>query len=438
MKKIAIIGAGFTGLTAAYRLTQHGYEVTIFEASEYIGGLASGFKIEGADIEKTYHHIFKTDTDIIKLVDELNLNDDLRWFQSSVSIYYNNKFHPFNGASDLIKFSPISFIDRIRAGLTVFYLQNVKSWKPFINVAAKDWVKKYMGTGTFNVIWKPLLVGKFSKYWEKISMSWLWARIKVRADSRDSLLAKERLGYFVRGFVAITNKLVEKINEKGGVIKTKAKITKLIQKENSVEVYTENEQFTFDALIATVPSHIFAFLVKENNLDPKYIEQLNSIDYLGAVCMVFSSEQDLGKYYWNNINDLEAPFLVLINHTKLIPNSIYNHKNVYYIGSYIPNDHEYFTQEESEIYAKWFNYLKKVYPEFDEGQIREKYMFRLKNAQHIVDLGYDQKIPDKSTPMKNIFLSNFSQIFPEDRGTNYAVREGNSIADLVIQRLNEI
>lgn len=92
MKKIAIIGAGFTGLTAAYRLTQHGYEVTIFEASEYIGGLASGFKIEGADIEKTYHHIFKTDTDIIKLVDELNLNDDLRWFQSSVSIYYNNKF----------------------------------------------------------------------------------------------------------------------------------------------------------------------------------------------------------------------------------------------------------------------------------------------------------------------------------------------------------
>jgi hypothetical protein len=80
--------------------------------------------------------------------------------------------------------------------------------------------------------------------------------------------------------------------------------------------------------------------------------------------------------------------------------------------------------------------LKKIHPQFDAQQIIEKHLFKLKHAQHIVDTNYESKIPDYRTPLTGLFLANFSQIYPEDRGTNYAVREGNKIAGMVMQSFN--
>ena len=42
--KIAIVGAGIGGMAAAYDLVRAGHQVTIYEAADYVGGLASGFK----------------------------------------------------------------------------------------------------------------------------------------------------------------------------------------------------------------------------------------------------------------------------------------------------------------------------------------------------------------------------------------------------------
>jgi hypothetical protein len=74
-----------------------------------------------------------------------------------------------------------------------------------------------------------------------------------------------------------------------------------------------------------------------------------------------------------------------------------------------------------------------VFPDFDAHKVREKHFFRFANAQHIVEGNYVKKIPGTKTPLANVYLSNFSQIYPEDRGTNYAVREGEKVAELIDQ-----
>lgn len=438
MKRVAIIGGGFTGLTAAFKLAKKGHKVTILEKGEELGGLASGFKIEGADIEKAYHHLFKTDKDIINLARELGIDHKLEWHNSSLSIYYGGKLYPFTTPIDLLKFAPLNFFNRIRAGLVVLFLGKYSNWKKFTNITAVKWMKKWSGKQVFSVIWEPLLKGKFEQYHDKISMAWLWARLNIRANSKERGDTVEKLGYFDGGFKVIVDALEKRITKLGGEIRTESNVTKIsTDVDDNVLIDINNETEVFDACISTLPSHIFAKLIESSTKDSEYLKKLNSIDYLGAVLLVFSSEQSLSKYYWHNINDVNSPFLVFIQHTNLISKSEYSDKNVYYIGSYVPHDHKYFEMDDNEIKSLWFKKLKSIFKDFKETEVREVNLFKFKNAQHIVDTDYESKIPDFATPLTNVYLSNFSQIFPEDRGTNYAVKDGVRIAELIIKDFNK-
>ena len=429
-KSVVVIGGGYTGLVAALRLAEAGKKVTILEKGAIVGGLASDFTVEGASLERAYHHLFKTDTHIINMANELGIGDKLQWHDSSVSLYYDGKLYPFKGAVDLIKFSPLSLINRVRAGVVVLYLQLTNNWQKFQHVTAYEWMKKAAGEQVTKVIWEPLLKGKFDTYYDKVAMAWLWARIHIRAQSREA--DGEKLGYFEGGFQTFTNALVGRLKELGVTIQTNADIASISNQGDAAVIgFADGTSQSFDACISTTPSHVFAKLIEGSGVEANYLQQLKSINYLGARLLIFSSEQEISPYYWHNINDLELPFLVFIHHTKLIDKSNYGGKYIYYIATYVPHDHELFTCDDEKLENIWFSSLKKIFPNFDTTKVREKHFFRFANAQHIVDTDYASKIPAAITPLKNVFLSNFSQIYPEDRGTNYAVREGEKIAKLV-------
>ena len=151
---------------------------------------------------------------------------------------------------------------------------------------------------------------------------------------------------------------------------------------------------------------------------------IKKIDYLGMMTVIFSSEQDLGKYYWNNINDVKSPFVALIQHTKLVEKSKYNNKNIYYLGTYLSQKSNYYKMSDKKIEDEWLNYLKNIFPKFDRKKISEIKVFKSKIAQHIVGLNY--KVP-KYWINKKTYRMNFAQIYPEDRGMNYAVKEAKKL-----------
>jgi protoporphyrinogen oxidase len=411
--KILVVGGGITGLVAAYRLLQKKYRVTLVEKDNNLGGLLGGFKINGVYLEKTYHHIFKTDREIISLIKELGLEDKLKWHESKTGLYFEGKLYPFAGAIDLLKFKPLNLIDKLRLGLVKIYLEKENNWHKFENVLAYEWMKKWCGDRAYKVVWEPLLMGKFSDRYKEISMAWMWARIHTRGNSSEG--GKEYLGYLDGGFQLIIDELEKRIKKMGGEI------------ELNTEFNPSKSPFDkgdFNKIISTAP--------------------LKNVDYLGAMTVVFSLKQSISPYYWHNINDTKSPFLAFIQHTNLVDKKNYNGKNIYYLGTYLPQDHHYFKDDEEKIYEDFFNYLKRIFPEFDKKEIIEKYIFRFKYAQHIVGKNYQPRInPPQSSPSpffdktgrknvseEKIIHMNFAQIYPEDRGINYAVREAEKVATL--------
>ncbi len=424
--KNVIIGGGISGILTGYELVKRGEEVVILEKEEILGGLLATDSISQIPIEIFYHHIFKTDKKAIKLIEDLGLQDKLKWFDSSMSIYYGGKFYPFRKPIDLVKFGPISLIDRVRTGLVTMYLQKNKNGKKLSKIPAYLWIKKYGGNQAYEVIWKPLLVSKFGKYYKKVSMTWLWGRIYLRASSTDG--KEEKLGYIKGSFGSIFGKLTDKIKQKGGIVKTGVEVSKILRKKHSLEISYDNTVMTADRVIVCTSNDQMAKMIGKSGYKTIY-NKLNEVNYIGAVNLLFSTKQDLVSYYWNNINDLKSPFVALVKHSQLVGK--YNGNHIYYLGAYVSENEELFLKSNREVEKIFFDYLKKICPKFDRKEVKEIKIFKSSRAQQITDTNYSQKIMDIKTGIENVYFLNFSQIYPWDRGLNWAIDKVDELLELL-------
>lgn len=434
MKTIAIIGGGFTGLVAAKELADAGHHVTIYEGGKELGGLAACFEVAGTPIEKAYHHLFRADIAILNLIDELGLAGSLCWHGSSMAIYRSGRIWPFMSPLDLLRFGACSFAGRIRTGLVALYLKKTKNWLQFTNVAAMQWMRKYCGCSATDAIWGPLLRGKFAHNAGNVSMAWLWARLHVRSNSREPGEG-EKLGYMDGGFIKIINALEDELLAAGAAVHRNTLVKQIGHDGIMPTLEVCDKSLSYDAVLFTGSNNALKRLLPPDPKLDEFRDALGKIQYLGAICHVFTSSQSLGDHYWVNVNDEDASFLVFIQHTNLIPVSNYNGRHVYYIGAYLPQDTGRFLMADSELIQEWHQYLKVIHPSFDPELIEESHLFRFKDAQHIVERGYEAKIIPYEIPLLGVFLANFTQIFPEDRGTNFAVREGRKVGKRICDYL---
>jgi protoporphyrinogen oxidase len=430
-KKIAIIGGGILGLVLAYRLSKEHYEITIYEKNNDWGGLASGLKIDDFYIEKYYHHWFRSDIDIQNLIVELGLHDKLNWHQTSLGIYIDNQLINFSGPIDILKYPKLNFFERLRLGIVSLYLQKKQDYKTFTNITAIDWCNRYYGLKVTSAIWKPLLYGKFGKHFDKISMSWLWARIFDRSSSRAHPFAPEKLGYLDGGFQLLIDTLVQKLLENGVNLVNNVNITKHEYNNQIHQITCELSQSkhinNFDTVVSTLPGPVFTKLF-DVSLEEK--NNINNVTYLGAICSVMIIDKKFMNYYWLSVSEKDAPCLAVIEHTNLINKQKYNNKHILYIAKYIDTKANLFQKDNKEIEKDFIDYLNKINPEFSEKNIEKIYTFKANYAQHIVNNNY--QIQPYTTSIPNLYYANFSQIFPHDRGTNYAVSQANELANLIL------
>ena len=435
--RVGVIGGGAAGLAAAFELAKQGHQVEVFERAPFLGGQASTFEVGGGRLERGYHHLFMSDTHMVDLIHELGLGPKLAWIESKVGFFHAGRIWKFATPLDLLRFTSLSLRDRIRLGLVTLYLQKTRNGLKFEGVTAAEWLQKRVGRKAYEVVWEPMLRGKFGEHYSEISMTWLWGKIYLRVASRGKLWEKEKLGYPMGSFAEVFETLGDRIQQLGGEVHISAGVRRVVIEEErakglEVEVAgREVEVRPYDAVIATTPSYVVTRLVPP--LPEEYQQKLTNVTYLAAVLMVFVLKRPLSPMYWLNIADRTMPFVGVIEQTNLVDPSLYGGKHVVYFSNYPSTQNPLYTMSSEELLEAFVPHLRKINPSFDRSWIEEYYHHRVDAAQPIIGVNYSRRIPDLRTPIKGLYLANTTQIYPEDRGTNYSVRLGKQVVDMLLK-----
>lgn len=425
-----IVGGGFTGLTIAYELQKKGINTVVFEAEDEIGGLAASFDINNTKLDKFYHHWFTNDIVVIDLINELNLNHLVQINATNTAIYYNNNFFKLSTPLDLLKFSPLSFFDRVRLGILTLKARSIKNWNELESLSAKEWLLKLGGENVYKVVWEPLLKGKFGIYAEDVSAVWFWNKLKLRGGSRGKN-GEEQLVYFKGGFILLAQKLREKIEEMGGIVKTKSKVEKIEQKNNQWCCTLQDGSTIYsDKIVNTVAFPIIADMIQDwAKID--LVEKLRKIKYIGNTCLVLELNKSLSKTYWLNVNEPNFPFVGVIEHTNFEKPENYGGSHIIYLSKYLATDDALYKMSKDEFLEYSIPYLKKMFKDFDREMIINHFIWKAEYSQPVVQKYYSQLIVDDSQFDDGFYICTMAQIYPEDRGTNYAIREGKKFVQRI-------
>jgi protoporphyrinogen oxidase len=451
--RVAVIGAGVAGLVAGHRLAEEGHAADVYERWPGLGGQAATLDVgQGHLLERYYHHLFTSDRHIADLYEELGMPGELEWRPSSVAFFVDGKSWPFNGPLDLLRFRPLSVASRVRMGIAVLLLQRRHhDVEPFEGETAKDWVLRAMGRQAWDTVWGPLLRGKFGDRATDISMAWLWSKLTVRRQIKGDEARQELLGYPRGSWETLYERLKESIESRGGSVMIDRPARRLARADggflvepgvpDSFRAGHDPRRFPpadpaepYDAVIATVPNDIF-----EQLLDPElaaqvgadYLKRLESIEYHTALCLLLELDRRFTPFYWTNIADDDLPFVGLIEHTNFIEPERYGGRRFLYVANYLERDHPMLAHDVDELLDLYEPGLRKVNPDFSRDWIKQRWLFREPAAQPIVTLGYRERMAPLATGVPGLILANTTQIYPEDRGTNYSVR----LADQAVEAL---
>lgn len=416
MKRVAIIGAGAGGLAAAYDLARAGRQVTVFEAENYVGGLAAGFKQPHWDwsVERYYHHWFASDRHILGLIDELGWKDQVIFPRPITVVYHAGAFYPLDSPIAVLRFPGIPLLDRLRIGIVIAYLRYIAPWQPLERYTAHDWLARRVGSRAYSSLWEPLLVGKFGPHYRDVNMAWFWARVKARTP---------RLGTFEGGFQAFMDRLAEQVGQVGGTIQLQTPVEHIEPSlSGGLRLRVLGEEREFDQCLVTTSPALLARLTPA--LPQEYLQGLLALKSMGAVVMVLALNHRLSEkgHYWHNLPKAAGfPFLSLVEHTNFVPSEKFGGDHIVYCGDYLDPAHEYFRLSKDELLQRFLPALPRFNPEFRPDWIQEAWLFRTTYAQPVPPVNHSKSIPDLQTPIRGLWLASMSQVYPWDRGTNFAV-----------------
>jgi len=425
--KVAVIGAGPAGLAAAYDLARAGREVVCFEGSGEVGGLGGGFRNPCWEwtVEKYYHHWFQSDREILRLAEEIGVREKIFFPQPVTALYHEGRFYAFDSPVAVLKFPGIPFLDRLRFGLVGAYLRFSRRWEALEKHTAHDWLKAKLGKRAYSVLWEPMLEGKFGpEYYRQVNMAWFWARIHVRTP---------RLGTFEGGFQAFMEALAEAVRKQGGLIRLNTPVQGIRKGQGrGLLVQTEEGEEAFDQVLSTTSPGLLEKMAPD--LPADYLAGLRNLKSLGAIVLTLALDRPLGEgVYWYNLPKREGfPFLCLVEHTAFVSPEHFGGDHIVYCGDYLPPAHPYFSLSKEDLLEEYLPGLLKVNLAFSKEWIRETFLHKTDYAQPIPLVNHSRNIPPIRTPLAGLYWASMSQVYPWDRGTNFAVEIGRKAAGVMM------
>ncbi len=429
---VAIVGGGFTGLTAAYALGMQGHKVCVVEAETTAGGLAGTFEFsDGVRLEKFYHHWFRSDTHVPALVAELGMDGEVLTLPSRTGMYFNGRVWKLSTPFDLLRFSALSWFDRMRLGLLVLRVRRITDWHSIEHLSVREWLEPLCGSTVYRIVWEPLLAAKFSMFADSVNAAWMWKKLVLRGGTRNHK-GGEELAYFRGGFGRLADAMVNAIERSGGEVIFGDRIAGVeTEADRLTALRTGSGELIRARRFLFTPALPIIADIFDGSADAAWLARLRRVRYLGNICLVLRLTKALSDTYWLNVNDPGFPFVGVIEHTNFDFPENYRGTHIAYLSRYLAVDDPLWSSGEEAYMEFALPHLKRMFPEFDRSWIVEHRTWRAHYAQPITERNYSHYVPGHETQFANAFIASMAHIYPEDRGTNYAIREGREIASRI-------
>lgn len=421
-QRIAVLGAGPMGLAVAYQLARDGHKPVVFEADDRVGGMTAAFDFSGTTIERYYHFHCISDHAFLKVLDELGLASKMRWVETKMGYWYQNRLQPWGNPIALLKFKGLSLTAKFRYGLHAFLSTKRNDWKPLDNVEATGWIKRWVGAEAWEVLWRRLFDYKFYHYTDNLSAAWIWSRIRRIGRSRYSLF-REKLGYLDGGSDTLLQALKADIEKHGGIICLKSPVNRVIIEHGKVQGVVCGEEIQrFDKVISTVPLPYVPSLMPD--LPQDILARFATLKNVAVVCVIAKLRKPLTENFWLNTNDPEMDIPGLVEYTNLRPMN----EHIVYVPFYMPGEHPKFAEPDQAFLDKVRRYLKKINPTLNDEDFIDIRASRYRHAQPICDPGYLDRLPPVSLPVQGLWVADTSYYYPEDRGISESIDFGRNMA----------
>jgi protoporphyrinogen oxidase len=431
-KRIAVLGAGPMGLAVAYELAIQGFQPTVFEADDRVGGMAATFNFAGLEIERYYHFYCTSDTALFEVLEELQMANRIQWVETKMGYWFEGKIQNWGTPFALLNFRGIRLIDKLRYGLHAFVSVKRDRWESLEHRDAASWIKKWVGNRAYVALWKNLFDYKFYDQSENVSAAWIWSRIRRLGRSRYSIF-REKLGYLDGGSGTVLNAMAQVIETNDGQIHLNTPVSKIdFTKTLARSITSSRGTEDFDIVVSTIPLPLVPSIMPQLPEDiKKTIQQINNI---AVVCVIVKMKKSLSKNFWLNTNDSRMDIPGLVEYSNLRPMD----DHVVYVPFYLPQSHASFLEPNEKFVEKVKTYIKMMNTNIGDEDFLEARVSRYQYAQPICSPGFAEKLPPIQIPIDGLWIADTSYYYPEDRGLSESISLGRKIARSVIKELNSI
>lgn len=429
--RFGIVGGGMLGMTLALRLSQAGHHVTILEAADHVGGLAAPWQLGNIVWDRHYHVTLASDLALRSLLEELDLEREIRWSTTRTGFYVDGKLYSLSDTLEFLRFPPLSLLQKVRLAATIVYASRITDWRPLERITALDWLTQLSGKKTVEAIWYPLLRAKLGANAERASAAFIWAVIARMYAARRSGMKREQFGHVDGGYARVLHRFEEHLRARDIDIVTSFRAQRVESDGIGVIVTDQNGNHRhFDRAAVTVAAPLAAQLCPQLTL--KECALLRGVQYQGIICASLLTDQPVTPFYVTNITDRWVPFTGVIEMTRVVDPKVFGGKSLVYLPKYVPADDPAFNLGDEQVQEDFLGALEQMHPAFSRRSVRAFRISRVRYVLPIATLNYSDSLPPIRTTVPDLYLVNSAHIVNGTLNVNETVQLANRTAQVLL------
>jgi len=405
----AVVGGGILGMTIALRLAQSKADVTLIEAEAELGGLLGSCRLGALTWDRYYHVVLLSDANTRALLRELDLEHEMEWVETRTGFYTGGRLHSMSNTIEFLRFPPLSFIDKVRLGWTIFYVSKIRDWRRLEAIPVADFLRYWSGQHTFEEIWLPLLRSKLGNNVSRTSAAFIWATIARMYAARRTGLKREMFGYLPGGYARILERYGAFLALHGVRIITTTPVDRIVPgPDGGLLVKIDGENTLYDRVVVTAAAPQASRICRALGMDEQ--ERYRDLEYQGVICASLLLNRPLSPYYITNITDPWVPFTAVIEMTALEDRKHFGGRSLVYLPKYVASDDPAFEIPDAELKRTWLEALSRMHPTFKAEDVVAFQVSRSRYVHALSTLRYSERLPGTKTSLSGLHIVNSAHI----------------------------